>query len=45
MIPVPNDRKVVEEIGLKVIEAVRLQELASDLDNESRDTLWDVLGQ
>ena len=43
MVPLPEDREVIEEVGLGVIESVRLQEAASDLDGESRRRLSNVL--
>jgi type I restriction enzyme M protein len=38
-IPIPDDRQLLESIGLKVIEAVSLQETATGLDQESRHLL------
>jgi type I restriction enzyme M protein len=35
IVPIPTDRKLLEDIGLRVIEAVRLQEVAADLDSDS----------
>lgn len=35
LVPLPEDRTAIEEIGLKVIESVRLEEEAADLDNDS----------
>ena len=43
IVPLPQDREVIEAVGNKVIEAVRLQEAASDLDSESRQLLLRVL--
>ena len=43
MVPLPEDREVIEEVGRGVIESVRLQEAASDLDGESRRRLSNVL--
>ncbi len=39
MIPIPEDRALLERIGLKVIEAVRLQEAAANLNSDSRRLL------
>jgi type I restriction enzyme M protein len=43
IVPIPNDRELVEKVGLKVMEAVSLQEMASNLDDESREILLDSL--
>ena len=43
IIPLPWDRTVIEAVGNKVIEAVRLQEAASDLDSESMRLLRSTL--
>jgi type I restriction enzyme M protein len=40
LVPIPNDRQLVEQIGSNVIEAVKLQEVAADLDTKSRELLW-----
>ncbi len=39
LIPIPKDRQVLEEIGLRVIQAVEAQEKASDLHAESQRLL------
>lgn len=44
IIPLPKDRQVVEEIGLRVIKSVQLQEAASDLDVSSRRLLGRLIG-
>jgi type I restriction enzyme M protein len=44
IVPLPEDRTLLEEIGLRVIEAVQLQEAASTLDKESRKLLVGALG-
>ncbi len=43
LVPLPDDRKVVESLGLKVIEAVELQERANALESASRRQLADAL--
>ena len=43
MVPLPEDRKAIEDVGVKMIESVRLQEAASELDSESKRELAEVL--
>lgn len=39
IVPIPDNPELLEAIGLKVIEAVQLQEAATDLDTDSSDRL------
>lgn len=39
LVPIPEDRELLERIGLRVIKAIELQEAASDLDFQSRELL------
>jgi type I restriction enzyme M protein len=45
IVPIPDSRERLEEIGLKVIRAVELQEAASRLDGASRALLAESLGE
>ena len=45
LIPLPEDRQMIEEVGLRVIESVQLQEEASGLDREAGQRLAEALGE
>ena len=44
LVPLPEDRTIIEDVGLRVIEAVRLQETAGSLDLEANRKLTELLG-